>query len=775
MSEAFHPFDDSELSAEDLAVIQAFDKLKWNDEPSSVPVKEFSPMLQGTSEDFVREMLLLFVDEVSDDLVVMVKVGRQLAEAQPLLPEHFTPLRRGGHKIRGSAGVVDCQSLAIIAGHVEDIAELVLQQQIAPEPGLRAIALALIALEETLESIVANGKEDQAPLARLIGPLEELIGEPDFSAAATSALPAPTAELLPFQKPEEYEYAFLRVEPVRVEQLSLHSQQLNELRISLESSQTQFTQALQELHMAQARLRQLQPMLSALFSNPLLYPPRDEHSSSLIARILAEAEQPDEHGYVMRKPREGRKPRGTSGPALWDELDIERYSEQDLLIRSLNEAIADVSLISMRVQTLSEQHNLTLQLYMNQVALVHDGVRKLRLMPLRVLLPEIREFIQHLSTRIQTLEFDVQGEHVEVDQTILDTLALPLLHLLQVCLSDMTISAGETIQASRVWFHAQQLNNEVALEIGFSMPVSGGALDGIREPLQRLNGSVSMRRNAADGMSFYLRFPRAYGEVHCLLVRVDAEHFLVPTSQVQRVSDYKREVLHTLYDLGHLLNLPSSTHADVRIQPVLVLPSGNSSVLIGVVVDEVIDEMELVVKTLPTYLQRPGISSSAIDGRGSVLLLLDLPELIRSAATRTQRTPFIENENVALLQRPDTATIVIADDSVSMRQSLHQTLNWDHYNILEAQDGIIALELLLEHIPDMLILDIEMPNLNGYELLRAMCSYPQLAHVKTVVLTSRSSEKHKSQAYKLGADLYMIKPVPPDVLLATVKNLLASS
>jgi CheY-like chemotaxis protein len=207
----------------------------------------------------------------------------------------------------------------------------------------------------------------------------------------------------------------------------------------------------------------------------------------------------------------------------------------------------------------------------------------------------------------------------------------------------------------------------------------------------------------------------------------------------------------------------------------LILPAGNSPVLIGVTVDEVIDAMELIVKPLATYLQRPGVTYAAIDGRGSILLFLDLPELIQQYMLHGQRASASVPDPVQVPRSADTPTVLVADDSVSMRQSLRQTLSWAHYTVLEARDGMIALEQLLEYLPDVLLLDIEMPNLNGYDLLRAMRSYPQLARVKTIILTSRSSDKHIDQARELGVQLYLMKPVAPDVLLSTIKSQLASS
>ncbi len=117
-------------------------------------------------------------------------------------------------------------------------------------------------------------------------------------------------------------------------------------------------------------------------------------------------------------------------------------------------------------------------------------------------------------------------------------------------------------------------------------------------------------------------------------------------------------------------------------------------------------------------------------------------------------------------------TVLIADDSVYIRQSVLQVLTHAGYDVLEARDGLEALERLLSSSIDVLLLDIEMPNLNGYELLNIIRANPQFARLKVIMLTSRSSEKHRHHAQELGSHAYLTKPCPQDVLLATIQSVL---
>jgi len=116
--------------------------------------------------------------------------------------------------------------------------------------------------------------------------------------------------------------------------------------------------------------------------------------------------------------------------------------------------------------------------------------------------------------------------------------------------------------------------------------------------------------------------------------------------------------------------------------------------------------------------------------------------------------------------------ILIADDSTLFRKSLVQMLARANYKTAEASDGLVALDKLTQNPPDVFLLDMEMPNLNGYDLLNIIHIYPELMDVKVIMLTSRTSDKHKQHALALGAHAYLTKPCPQDVLLETIAELL---
>jgi CheY-like chemotaxis protein len=197
----------------------------------------------------------------------------------------------------------------------------------------------------------------------------------------------------------------------------------------------------------------------------------------------------------------------------------------------------------------------------------------------------------------------------------------------------------------------------------------------------------------------------------------------------------------------------------------------------AVQVDDILGEVKLLVKPLAPHLQRPGIAGVVIDAMGNILLVVDLPGLINHYEMQESTIKIAairKSGKQAQYPTQRRQSILIADDSVYIRKSLRQTLTYAGYQVREADDGMKTLERLLDDPPHALLLDIEMPNLSGYDVLSMMRVHPELARVKTIMLTSRSSEKHQERARELGAQAFLTKPCPQDLLLETLRSLLTS-
>ncbi|GAC1460416.1 MAG: hypothetical protein PVSMB2_20590 [Ktedonobacteraceae bacterium] len=782
MSEGlFRTEDDTKeelMSADDLAILQTFDAMEtW--QHTETPVR---PLSQDHDAEFTQEdMLLLFASEMDEDIGQMKHALSQLEQGDKLDETRFITLRRVAHKIRGTAGAMECYAMASIARHIEEVEEQINTGILFPLVGLNVLVQAVLALEITLQDLLTHGHESDGPLHALEHELEQftlalhLQGETSTTTGPLAATGRPVTEEEARSNTvhDTQEYLPLppsiSVEVQRFERLLRLSEQVTETRTPLENAQEQVDIALRELSTAQGRLQQFERALIDL-ARPLRSPQHIPHvpASSLVERMLKEA-IPSQNSTIQRRVLK-RHPLLLSlyEKTEWDELEIDRYSERDKTISALRDAIAQVTIANTHVQKAYAQLHEVTQDYVGRATDVHTHLHLLRLTPLSVLLPHLQHVV---ATYAPDALFEITGEATEVDQDILDTLVVPLSTLLRTCIFDAQYTGEELGHKShRIWFHAHALGNEVTLEIGFSMAVQGGALEKAQHSIQQLRGTIESQRNAEGSVSFFLRFPRSQGTVRGLLVRVGDQHVVLPFSQVQHVSDEQHQKTDIVYHLHKLLNFPDRSDPHRRVTPLIVLPQGRSRLVAGILVDEVVSDVTVIVKPLARYLQRPGVAGTVLDGKGHVLLLLDIPTLLKHY-TVAYRHALPGDSDAIKVQRTQRLAL-IADDSTLLRKSLASTLEQAHYAIVEACDGLEALDLLTQNPPDVFLLDMEMPNLSGYDLLSIMHIYPELSDVKIVMLSSRATEKYKQRALELGVHAYLTKPCPQDVLLKTIEGVL---
>ncbi len=797
------PLNENGLSDEDLAILRAFDAFENWDDRHSAPTAALSPQEEELEDVALDEIRALFCDEVGQDITAMSHLLHQMEQDGHLHITRLSALRRPAHKIRGTAGSIEYHLMAEIAHSIELIIERTEQGTIFPLVGFQATQHAVQALEDMLATLRTTGVEDHEryhvfeealdqlaldfndrPTAQETPrQLTQLLTTTDSTPGkhATTQADAETAreqtheQFQQTERPDEITLVGLPVALARVDRVIAHAEGLVGMQTLLANAEELVEQAFQELQAAQGRLHALEGQFASHYaSSHTANEPPNHPTSSLIARILGETTQRQQ---VARRIRL-RPHLLQTGASSWDELELERDSERDSLLRAFNEVTADIAMASTRMRTAFEQlRNLTRQ-YSAQATTVRDDTLALRTAPFRTLVPAMRSEITHwASLQGQLIDFSVDGTETEVDQDILQGCKQILLQLIRICIADaLTTDDNSALSAPhRIWLQVRRPGSEVTIELGFSMMIQGGALDAVRSSIQRLHGTILSQRNGANGVSFHIRLPHSQGAVRCLQVRVGEQHLLIPFVQVQRIGSDKREELHAFYTLGELLSLPAIVGSMQRIQPVLIVHQHSSRLVIGVAVDEVIDEIELMVRPLAAYLQRPGITGAAINGQGHVLLVVDLPELLRHHILLHRQDTPMRTDRSQLRSQPlhPHKQLLIADDSASMRQSLRQMLSQTNFVIREARDGIEALELLEEQPPDIFVLDMEMPNLNGYDLLNIMRLYPELARVKVIMLTSRASEKHRQHALELGAHTYLTKPCPQPLLLEIIQNIVS--
>ncbi len=799
-----------ELTPEDLELLATFDAMEIPEQESlQSPDLVQSPSLEEnsgylTDDPDALDMLSLFMLEAREDLTSLRSdLGLLEQESHPDSP-HLNAIRRIAHKLKGSGGTVGCQYVSTIAYYIQALIDLVQQSDLEYMTGLIILVQALAALEATVESISSQGYESSKPLTDLDQRCIQITG---LSLQDISMLkPGSTPPLSPWEsaqitdqdqeRPEETHSQLIaeqslhpssspsspsleevtrmmRVDPRRFDTLVQRTEFMIEQSAPLENARTQVEVALQELNAAQARLQRLDLLLATI---PQVFQPRNpapesgenvknRSSSSLIAKILDEMP----HRTGQTRQRRGKihlQHLPDNEMRMWDEMEIDRYTESDVLAFSFNEAIADVTTAATNLRTAFSKLHRTTSAFVEQASMVRADALLMRSAPLTRLLPRLRQVIeQGASQQRRPIIFEVTGETIEIDQDLTEDLAAILEQLIDNYVKN-PVENVQTNEPAMIWINALNQGNDLRLEVGFSHIAQGGSLDIVEEKVTRLKGSVRPQRNDQGGINFYLQIPRSRGSVRGLLVKARDQQVLIPFSQVQRLGFFVNDQREPAYHLNELMGLPVKMKEPGEIRPILIIHP--KEMRIDMEVEEVIGEVELMMRPLPSYLQRPGVIGTAIDGQGNVLLVLDIANLVKSGLQTGLHSTMLPSGG----SHRNIPSILVVDDAVSIRQSLLRTLQRANYQVHEARDGMEALELLLERPVDLLLLDIEMPHLNGYDLLSILRGYPQLSYLKIIMLSSRSSEKHRKRAMELGAHDYLTKPCPEEVLLGTLQKLL---
>jgi chemosensory pili system protein ChpA (sensor histidine kinase/response regulator) len=303
-------------------------------------------------------------------------------------------------------------------------------------------------------------------------------------------------------------------------------------------------------------------------------------------------------------------------------------------------------------------------------------------------------------------------------------------------------------------------------------------LDAVRAAVADLSGSVSIESELGKGATFIIGLPTSLAVTRVLLVESAGRRFCIPAHAVDRVArgrivppadgerratvelEGRRMPAYRLSDALHLGDDP----AGLREQPVLVVKAGERRYALAV--DQVMEARDAVVKPLGPLLENtPGISSATVLGDGSVALILNPAELPEAEAR-------ISAESGARPAPEAGLHVLMADDSISVRRVLMKTLEGAGWRYTAARDGQDALERLrdLDRPPDVALLDVEMPRMDGFQLTSALRSMPEYKNLPIVMLTSRAGEKHRRKAAELGANDYLVKPYIEDVLLSALRR-----
>ena len=314
----------------------------------------------------------------------------------------------------------------------------------------------------------------------------------------------------------------------------------------------------------------------------------------------------------------------------------------------------------------------------------------------------------------------------------------------------------------------------------------GIGLDVVRSEVAALGGRVEVSFEPAKGTVFSIHLPLMVAVMQALLVRCGGQLFALPTLMVEQVRTVGAQSLARLYELGRvdwrgrafalhdlraLLGMEGEAPQVQRRTPLTLIRGGAQRV--AVQVDEIVGHEEVVVKNIGAQVARvTGITGAAVRGGGEIVLILDPVQLTqRSAVPRLE--PRNAGEGPGEADMSAVSTVLVVDDSATVRKITSRILARQGYKVLEARDGIEALEILHGTLPAAMLLDVEMPRMDGFELLRRVRDDSRWREMPVIMITSRTAEKHRKVAMDLGATLFLGKPFEEQDLLAQVARVTA--
>ena len=518
----------------------------------------------------------------------------------------------------------------------------------------------------------------------------------------------------------------------------------------------------------------------------------------------------------------------------FDPLELDRYSNIQQLSRALAESANDLDSLKDLLSGVTREAESLLVQQSRVTAELQDGLMRTRMVPFERHVPRLTRLVRQAATESgKRAELAVEGASGELDRQVLDKMLPPFQHMLRNAVvhgieSPEIRQAADKPAVGRITIRLQREGAEMvidvaddgagldvgairrkAYELGLLAPDAeasdeeimtlilrpgfstaghvtqsagrGVGMDVVANEIKKLGGSLQISSVTGQGTNFTVRLPFTLAITQALIVRTGDEVYALPLPSVEGVARIPRAELENMlsqsepsfqygeqtYRFRHLGMYLGGKAAQLPEEeafiPVILVRAGEFSA--ALLTDEMIASQEIVVKSVgPQLSSIRGVAGATILGDGRIVLILDINALVRSGA------PVVELKSAAPAPVDDRPLALVVDDSITVRRVTERFLQRNGMRVVTAKDGLDAIGVLSDHKPDVILLDIEMPRMDGYEFASHVRNDDRVADVPIIMITSRVGDKHRARAIELGVNDYLGKPYQDAQLMEAIQR-----
>ena len=467
---------------------------------------------------------------------------------------------------------------------------------------------------------------------------------------------------------------------------------------------------------------------------------------------------------------------------------------------------------------------------------LQQELMRIRMVPLSSVMERLHRIVRLTAKEVgKKAILEMRGSQVEMDRSVLEKMTAPFEHLLRNAIAHgledkpTRLAAGKS-EFGEIQLEARQEGNEIVLlfsddgagldlerirakasdlkllepgveptpaqlmEVIFTSGFStasevtqvagrGIGMDVVRNEIAGLGGRIEVSSESGKGTTFIIYLPLTLAVTQAVLVNAGSHMFAVPSAMVEQVQELKEGPLAKVYETGaiewqgnhypfyylpQLFGYPDQVPPVQRYNSILLLRSGAQRAAVHV--DQLIANQEIVVKNIGPQLARvSGIAGATVLGNGKVVMIVNPVQL-----AHREVLPFASIPETPLQEEKVTTAplIMVVDDSLTVRKITSRLLSREGYQVVTAKDGIDALQQMQESMPDVMLVDIEMPRMDGFELTKNVRGDAKTKHIPIVMITSRTAEKHRNYAKELGVNAYLGKPYQEEELLGHIQEFL---